>query len=155
VARWFNELAEFQPQFKWSPGDSNQVSDAVSRNPLFEHNAAQVSLSELIEAARNREIVASVQTTSATVTHSAKQLDDENARLVIPGNEDLKNRVICENHDVVTAGHPGYFKTYVVKHRTRISNCDDIKRHGGRTIGRDQAAGRGSRGSIERSQAIG
>ncbi|EGZ10493.1 hypothetical protein PHYSODRAFT_337306 [Phytophthora sojae] len=28
----------------------------------------------------------------------------------------------------------------VVKHRTRISNCDDIKRHGGRTIGRDQAA---------------
>ncbi|KAE9310844.1 Transposon Ty3-I Gag-Pol polyprotein [Phytophthora rubi] len=148
VARWFNELAEFQPQFKWIPGESNQVSDAVSRNPLFEHKAAQVSLSELIEAARNREIVASVQTTSATVTHSAKQLystdqrvqellqsidsgkevprysvkngllyyqtrDDENARLVIPDNEDLKNRVICENHDVVTAGHPGYFKTYL------------------------------------------
>ncbi|GMF27766.1 unnamed protein product [Phytophthora fragariaefolia] len=120
----------------------------MSRNPLFEHKAAQVSLSELIEAARNREIVTSIQTPSATVTHSAKQLyatdrrvqellqsissgkevprypvkngllfyqtrDDENARLVIPDNEDMKNRVICENHDVVTAGHPGYFKTYL------------------------------------------
>ncbi|GMF68535.1 unnamed protein product [Phytophthora fragariaefolia] len=73
VARWFNELAEFQPQFKWIPGESNQVSDAMSRNPLFEHNAAQVRLSELIEAARNREIVTSIQTPSATVTHSAKQ----------------------------------------------------------------------------------
>ncbi|OWY93285.1 hypothetical protein PHMEG_00037376, partial [Phytophthora megakarya] len=31
VARWFNELAEFHPQFKWIPGDSNQVSDAVSQ----------------------------------------------------------------------------------------------------------------------------
>ncbi|OWZ22365.1 reverse transcriptase [Phytophthora megakarya] len=131
VARWFNELAEFHPQFKWIPGDSNQVS-----------------LSELIEAARNREIVASIQTTSVTVAHSAKQLystdirvqkilqsigsgkevprysvnngvlyyqtrDGVNSRLVIPDNEDMKNRIICENHDVVTAGHPGYFKTYL------------------------------------------
>ncbi|OWZ03524.1 Gag-pol [Phytophthora megakarya] len=130
------------------PGDSNQVSDAVSRNPLFEHKAAQISLSELIEAARNRGIVASIQTTSVMIAHSAKQLystdirvleilqsmsnakevprysvnngvlynqtrDDVNPRLVIPDNEDLKNRVICENHDVVTAGHPGYFKTYL------------------------------------------
>ncbi|KAG2952935.1 hypothetical protein PC110_g2710 [Phytophthora cactorum] len=90
--------------------------------------------------------MASIQTTSATVMHSTKQLystdsriqellrsitsgkevprysvkigllyyqtrDDVDARLVIPDNEDLKNRVICENHDVVTAGHPGYFKT--------------------------------------------
>ncbi|POM61728.1 polyprotein [Phytophthora palmivora] len=148
LAHWFNELAEFQPKFKWIPGDSNQVSDAASRNPLFEHKAAQVSLSELIEAARNREVVASIQTTSATVTHSAKQLystdrqireivqsidsgkevprysvtngvlycqtgDGVKPRLVIPDNEDMKNRVICENHDVVAAGHPGYFKTYL------------------------------------------
>jgi hypothetical protein len=32
---------------------------------------------------------------------------------VIPDNEDLKNRVIFENHDVLTAGHPGYCKTYL------------------------------------------
>ncbi|GMF35336.1 unnamed protein product [Phytophthora fragariaefolia] len=123
VARWFNELAEFQPQFKWIPGESNQVSDAMSRNPLFEHKDAQVSLSELIEAARNREIV-TIQELLQSIS-SGKEVprypvkngllfyqtrDDENARLVIPDNEDMKNRVICENHDVVTAGHPGYFK---------------------------------------------
>ncbi|GMF48610.1 unnamed protein product [Phytophthora fragariaefolia] len=81
VARWFNELAEFQPLFIWIPGESNQVSDAMSRNPLFEHKAAHVSLSELIEAARNREIVSSIQTPSATVTHSAKQLYSTDRRV--------------------------------------------------------------------------
>jgi transposase InsO family protein len=40
-------------------------------------------------------------------------LEDECPRLVIPDNEDLKNRVIFENHDVLTAGHPGYYKTYL------------------------------------------
>ncbi|OWZ01962.1 hypothetical protein PHMEG_00026557 [Phytophthora megakarya] len=81
VARWFNELAECHPQFKWIAGDNNQVSNAVSHNPLFEHKAAQVSLSELIEAARNKEIVASIQTTSVTVAHSAKQLYSTDIRV--------------------------------------------------------------------------
>ncbi|OWZ04598.1 RxLR effector protein [Phytophthora megakarya] len=124
---------------------TNQVSDAVSRNPLFEHKAGQVSLSELIEAARNREIVAGIQTSRVTVPQqlystdirvqeilqsmrSGKEVprysvnngvlyyqtrDDVNPRQVIPFSEDLKNRVICENHDVVMAGRSWYFKPYL------------------------------------------
>ena len=148
IARWFNELAEFQPQFKWIPGETNEVADALSRHPEFEHRAAQVSLSELLEAAQNREIVASVKATNTPIERQAKMLyendyhvqevlrkinegrelpryfinedilyyqtkGDEMPRLVIPDDEDLKNRVIFENHDVVTAGHPGIYKTYL------------------------------------------
>lgn len=57
------------------------MSDAVSRNPLFEHKTAQVSLRELIKAARNREIVASIQTANVTVAYSAKQLYSTDRRI--------------------------------------------------------------------------
>ena len=42
-----------------------------------------------------------------------KTQEDDEPRLVIPDDEDLKNRVIYENHDVLSAGHPGYYKTYL------------------------------------------
>ncbi|POM73480.1 Retrotransposable element [Phytophthora palmivora] len=35
-------------------------------------------------------------------------------RLYIPDDEYLKNRVICESHDSGSAGHPGFYKTYLV-----------------------------------------
>ncbi|KAI9983988.1 hypothetical protein PInf_005273 [Phytophthora infestans] len=39
--------------------------------------------------------------------------EDERPRLYIPDAEDLRNRVICENHDAVTIGHPGKYKTTI------------------------------------------
>ncbi|KAF1326791.1 reverse transcriptase, partial [Globisporangium splendens] len=74
IARWFNELAEFQPQFY----------------------------------GLRAKLMASQMPCPDVQTLNIKQL-----KLVIPDDEDLKNRVIYENHDVVTAGHPGHFKTYV------------------------------------------
>ncbi|RAW43508.1 hypothetical protein PC110_g251 [Phytophthora cactorum] len=53
------------------------------------------------------------------------------ARLVIPDNEDLKGRVICENHDVVTAGHPGYIKTYLGVQK-RINDSRERSHYGHR-----------------------
>ncbi|KAF1327385.1 reverse transcriptase, partial [Globisporangium splendens] len=41
IARGFNELAEFQPQFVWIAGKTNGIADALSRRPDFEHKAAQ------------------------------------------------------------------------------------------------------------------
>ncbi|KAF1332870.1 reverse transcriptase, partial [Globisporangium splendens] len=146
IARWFNELAEFQPQFVWIAGKTNGIADALSRRPDFEHKAAQVSLKELLKIVQDREIVATI--TAIPVEMEAKKKyafdkrildimnrlnnseevrnytlhegllffrtkEDSEARLVIPDDEDLKNRVVYENHDVVTAGHPGYFKTYI------------------------------------------
>jgi hypothetical protein len=57
VARWFNDLAEFHPQFKWLPGSTSHVTDALSPNPDFEHKAAEVSLEDLLYPTANRVIV--------------------------------------------------------------------------------------------------
>ncbi|GMF56292.1 unnamed protein product [Phytophthora fragariaefolia] len=148
VARWFNELAELQPLLTWIPGETNTVADASSRSPDFERKTAQVSLQELLDAARNREIVATIRTNKVTVAQTAMTMyswnrdlqwinkklkqgedvpnyslqngilyyqtgEDETPRLYIPDDEDLKNRVICENHDAVSAGHSGFYKTYL------------------------------------------
>ena len=35
LARWLDLISEFRPQFRWIPGDTNHVADAVSRRPDF------------------------------------------------------------------------------------------------------------------------
>ena len=60
IARWFNALAEFQPKFIWIPGESNKVADALSRRPDFHQKAATVSFQELIDAAKDIEVVATI-----------------------------------------------------------------------------------------------
>ncbi|GMF19515.1 unnamed protein product [Phytophthora fragariaefolia] len=75
VARWFNELAEFQPLFKWIPGEINTAADVLSRNPDFERKTAPVCLQELLEAAANREIVGCWSSCFCATTAKAPRCD--------------------------------------------------------------------------------
>ncbi|OWY93287.1 Retroelement, partial [Phytophthora megakarya] len=84
------------------------TSMGLSGNPATFNRLLQHVFSDLRDVMR---IVPRYSVNNGVLYYQTR--DDVNPRLVIPDNEDLKNRVICENHDVVTAGHPGYFKTYL------------------------------------------
>ncbi|POM70032.1 Reverse transcriptase, partial [Phytophthora palmivora] len=51
LARWLNELSLFQPRFKWIPGDTNIVADAIFRSPQLpdDEQPSHVSLGSLLE----------------------------------------------------------------------------------------------------------
>ncbi|OWZ11648.1 LOW QUALITY PROTEIN: polyprotein [Phytophthora megakarya] len=51
LARWLNELSIFQPRFKWIPGDTNIIADAISRSPQLpaDEQPSDVSLGSLLE----------------------------------------------------------------------------------------------------------
>ncbi|GMF28886.1 unnamed protein product [Phytophthora fragariaefolia] len=46
LARWLNELALFQPRFRWVPGSTNVIADSVLRRPDW---SDAISLSELLQ----------------------------------------------------------------------------------------------------------
>ncbi|GMF40189.1 unnamed protein product [Phytophthora fragariaefolia] len=50
LARWINELGIFQARFRWIPGETNVVADAISRSPQLtgEENPSHVSLALLL-----------------------------------------------------------------------------------------------------------
>ncbi|KAG3010747.1 hypothetical protein PC128_g18124 [Phytophthora cactorum] len=49
LARWSNELALFQPRFKWVAGSTNIIADSVSRRPDWsDGTSGDISLSELL-----------------------------------------------------------------------------------------------------------
>jgi hypothetical protein len=61
LARWLNELSFFQPQFRWIPGDTNVIADALSRSPQLKDGdlASHVSLAALLDKLSNQQSVLS------------------------------------------------------------------------------------------------
>ncbi|OWZ14639.1 Reverse transcriptase-RNase H-integrase [Phytophthora megakarya] len=56
LARRLNELALFQPQFRWVAGNTNVVADTISRNPTWnDGNNRAVSLAALLESLTSME----------------------------------------------------------------------------------------------------
>ncbi|GMF43534.1 unnamed protein product [Phytophthora fragariaefolia] len=119
VVRWFNELAEFHPLFKWIPGatntesrdcgeDQNEQSDSVSNR---EDNSWNKDLQWIIKKLKQGEDVPKYSLQYGILYYQYGE--DETPRLYFPDGEDMKNRVICENHDAVSTGHPGFYKTYL------------------------------------------
>ena len=149
IIRWIQDLSEFQPEFRYIPGETNTVADAISRLPQFEEKQT-IGLKEILEAVKERHVVASITEASIDerlklayktdsiassllkawekkeepTTKNSKYYSlqdgliyyktphDDKARRYVPDNEDLKNDIIYENHDVPTAGHVGRFRTY-------------------------------------------
>ena len=48
LARWLDEIAEFRPVFKWIPGETNIVADAISRRSDFTQ-ASTMSFKDVIQ----------------------------------------------------------------------------------------------------------
>ncbi|GMF16682.1 unnamed protein product [Phytophthora fragariaefolia] len=127
AARWFNELAEFPPMFKRIPGETNTVADVLSRNPDFERKTGQVSWQELLDAARNREIVATIGTNKLTVAQTAKTMYSWNKDLQWIIKKLKQGVCVCQNtpckmvyyttklaKTILHDCHPGFYKTYLV-----------------------------------------
>ncbi|GMF51916.1 unnamed protein product [Phytophthora fragariaefolia] len=155
---WFQKEGELEHPIafndrKMKPAELNspvREQELLAIMHALRRKTAQVCLQELLDATRNRVIVATIRTNKVTVAQTAKTVyswnkdlqwiirklkqgedvpkyslqdgilyyqtgEDETPRLYIPDDEDLKNRVICENHDAVSAGHPGFYKTYLAE----------------------------------------
>ena len=196
LARWLNLLSEFQPQFKWIPGSTNDTADGISRRHDFQPTdrpASSVDLRQLLrtildqapEEEETSVIITNESRDPATLSFTgydqafmafsllsssdissrckARYLNDprfgpiwkhyfkggqviengentashvqvieendefpdfvftngllwykkngEQLRLCIPDDKELKRLILFNEHDDLTKGHPGIFKT--------------------------------------------
>ncbi|KAJ0394727.1 hypothetical protein ATCC90586_002200 [Pythium insidiosum] len=73
LARWLNELSFYQPRFRWIPGDTNIVADAISRSPQLadDDRPSHVSIGSLL--AQLQEQQATVSTDEALVAYMSQR----------------------------------------------------------------------------------
>ena len=141
MARWFSFFAEYNFEVKYKPGKQNALADALSCRPDYElaHvTTLSSSVTDLIRAdyAKDEQCVAllralgSEEFKDSDIELSARlrarlhrySIDngllcyradiEDNPRIAVPHDEELKYRILYEAHDTALSGHLGREKTY-------------------------------------------
>ena len=142
MARWLLFFAKYNFEVKYKPGKQNALADYLSCRPDYElaHvTTLSSSVTDLIRAAyaKDEQCVALLR---ALGSEEFKDLDiellarlrasihrysidkgllcyrtdiEDNSRIAVPHDEELKYRILYEAHDTALSGHLGREKTYI------------------------------------------
>ncbi|CAH0519501.1 unnamed protein product [Peronospora belbahrii] len=134
MARWLSFFAEYNFEVKYKPGKQNVLADALSRRPDYELACLTVVSSSLTDRirvayARDEACVAIMQALGSAEFENSKvklsphnrarlhryaltygQLyystgSDDQPRVVVPHDKDLKYQILYEAHDTPLGGH--------------------------------------------------
>ncbi|GMF42910.1 unnamed protein product [Phytophthora fragariaefolia] len=138
MARWLSFFAEYNVTVEYKPGKQNVLADTLSRRPdyelahlaylesplyelIHEAYAGDDDLAGLVEvlSVPNKNVGLTARQRSRLHRYSVVeglfyyQVDvDDEPRIGVPNDEDLRHRVLYEAHDTPLSGHLGRAKTY-------------------------------------------